>query len=119
MRGFLGSFAKIAMVAVLAAAGAQAQSRAPKGPIRPLTASRADEPKYGQLDSSEELFAVMAAINAGGFNAEIDSTLNHALRKTLRDHFSQQKLASIDAFKRYVRDHKSRNPALELSQYIS
>jgi hypothetical protein len=119
----LRGFAKIAVAAALVAAGIYAQSRtqgkAPKGPIRPLTASRADEPKYQQLDSSEALFAVMAAINAAGFDNEADSPTNHPLRKAIRDHFAQQNLPVMPALKRYVRDHKPRNPALELSQYIS
>jgi predicted negative regulator of RcsB-dependent stress response len=78
-----------------------------------------DSEQLGQLDSSEALFAVMAAITAGGYNAESESPTNHPIRKQLRDYFAGQTLPSIDALRRYVRDHKPRNPALELNQYIS
>jgi tetratricopeptide (TPR) repeat protein len=75
--------------------------------------------QLGQLDSSETLFTVMAAITAGGYDAEADSPTNHPLRGALRAHFAARTLPSIDALRRYVRDHKPRNPVQELSQYVS
>jgi tetratricopeptide (TPR) repeat protein len=68
-----------------------------------------------QLDASPSLFAVLAAVNAAGYDDEIESPSNHPLRKALRDYLAGQNLASLAALKRYVRDHNPRN----LSQYIS
>ena len=72
-----------------------------------------------QLDVSEPLFVVMAALTAGGYETDADSPTNHPLRKALREHFKARRLDSIDALRRFVRDHHARNPAGELSQYIS
>lgn len=72
-----------------------------------------------QLDASESIFTVLAAINAGGYDAEIDSLSNNPLRKTIRDRIAAQKLDSVLELKRFVRDHKLKDPADDLSQYIS
>jgi tetratricopeptide (TPR) repeat protein len=98
-------------LALLIAVSAWAQVRPPQ------RAPKAEE--LGQLDSSEALFTVMAALTAGGYNLDADTPTNHKIRKALRDHFAAQKLPSVDALRRYVRDHKPKNPALELNQYIS
>src|SRR5580658_4068214 len=45
----------------------------------------AQRPQLGQLDASPTLFTVMAAVNAMGYDAQIDSTNNHPLRKAVRD----------------------------------
>src|SRR5258708_1533751 len=74
---------------------------------------------HNQLDDSEALFSVMAALTAGGFNAEADSPSNHPLRKTAREYFAKQTSPAVDTVRRYVRDHKPKNPALEFNQYLS
>ena len=73
----------------------------------------------GQLDGSKALFAVLAAANAGGFDNELDSASNHPLRKALRDHLAQQKIESVFELKRFVRDHRQKDPGADLSQYVS
>jgi tetratricopeptide (TPR) repeat protein len=72
-----------------------------------------------QLDANETLFTVLAAINAGGYDAEIDSPSNNPVRKAIRDHLAAQKLTSVFDLKRFVRDHKQADPSADLSQYIS
>jgi len=84
-------------------------------PAMPQLRARVPEPQ-GQLDSSESLFAVMAAINAAGFDAEIDSPANHPLRKAAREYIAQQNPESLAALRRFVRDHHQKD---DLSQYIS
>lgn len=74
---------------------------------------------YGQLDSDPTLFAVMAAINAAGYDADVDSPNNHGLRKAVRDHLAGLDLPSLPALRRYVRDHRKDDPVADLSQYIS
>ncbi len=73
----------------------------------------------GQLDSSESIFAVMVAINAAGYDADADSPTNHPLRKQIRDYFKDKDLKSLDALRRFVNRHRSKNPRADLSQYIS
>ncbi len=72
-----------------------------------------------QLDGNETLFTVLAAINAAGYDAEIDSPSNNPVRKAIRDHLAAQKLNSVFELKRFVRDHKLADPSADLSQYIS
>jgi tetratricopeptide (TPR) repeat protein len=72
-----------------------------------------------QLDGNEALFTVMAAINAAGYDTEIDSPSNNPLRRTIRQQLAGQKLESVFELKRFVRDHKQADPAADLSQYIS
>jgi tetratricopeptide (TPR) repeat protein len=84
-------------------------------PATPQLRARMEQPQ-GQLDSSESLFAVLASINAAGFDAEIDSASNHPLRKAVREYIASQKPASLEALRRFVRDHHQKD---DLSQYIS
>jgi tetratricopeptide (TPR) repeat protein len=72
-----------------------------------------------QLDGNEALFTVMAAINAAGYDTEIDSPSNNPLRRAIRQQLAGQKLESVFELKRFVRDHKQADPAADLSQYIS
>ena len=44
----------------------------------------------GQLDGSEALFTVLAAINAAGYDADLDSNANSPVRKQVRDAHRQQ-----------------------------
>jgi len=71
------------------------------------------------LDGNPTLFAVLAAINAAGYDTEIDSPTNNPLRKSLRDHLATRNIPSLPALRRYVRDHHLPNPTDDLGQYIS
>ena len=74
---------------------------------------------YNQLDSSETLFYVLAAINAAGYDEQADSSTNNPLRARVRETLAQRNLQSLAPLRRFVRDHKPRNASAELSQYIS
>jgi len=67
----------------------------------------------GQLDGSKTLFAVLAAINAAGYDANLDSNANSPVRKQVRDAIAQKHLASVEALKKFVADHrrKTRMPS--------
>jgi tetratricopeptide (TPR) repeat protein len=85
----------------------------------PVSAQVLSQQTGGQLDGSEAIFTVMCAIQAGGFDQEINSPTNHQIRKALRDDLAKKDLDVVRALKRFVRDHKPKDPALELNQYIS
>ena len=72
-----------------------------------------------QLDSSPALFSVLAAINAAGFDAEIDSRANHPLREAMRKHLLARNLGTLPELKRFLAAHKQPNPTADLSQYVS
>ena len=73
---------------------------------------------YNQLDGSEALFTVLAALNAAGYDANLDSTANSPVRKQVRDAIASQHL-DLSALKKFISDHHQEDPEAELSQYIS
>ncbi len=72
-----------------------------------------------QLDGSQTLFTVLAAINAAGYDADLDSAANAPIRKQVRDSIAAKHLDSADALKKFFDAHRQANPDAELSQYIS
>jgi TolA-binding protein len=80
------------------------------------TAPRAPE---NQLDGSQTLFTVLAAINAVGYDADLDSAANATLRKQVRDILATKHLDSVEALKKFFEAHRQTSADAELSQYIS
>ncbi len=76
-------------------------------------------PAENQLDGSQTLFTVLAAINAAGYDADLDSDANFPIRKQVRDLIAQKHLDSVDALKKFFEAHRQATPEAELSQYIS
>jgi tetratricopeptide (TPR) repeat protein len=72
-----------------------------------------------QLDVDPRLFSVIAAVNAAGYDAEIDSPNNHPLRQAVRDYVAKKNPSVLPELRRFFAEHKQQNPAQELSQYIS
>jgi tetratricopeptide (TPR) repeat protein len=104
-------------ISISAVALAQSQSRAPEG----------------QLDGSQNLFTVLAAINAAGYDAGIESADSCWLplgtgdksrclpqvRQQIRESIASKHLQSVDALKKFFDAHRQANADAELSQYIS
>src|SRR5207249_4970415 len=63
--------------------------------------ARAAAPTPGQLDASPTLFTVMAALNATGYDAEIDSSNNHPLRQAIRAEIAKKDIRSLPALKAF------------------
>jgi len=104
------------LAAALPALQAQSKAQAqPKPPIRRTTGNDTQN----QLDSNEALFTVLAAINAAGYDDQIDAASTHVYRHTLRTQLAARNLDSVFQLKRFFRDHKLANPNAELSRYIS
>jgi tetratricopeptide (TPR) repeat protein len=82
------------------------------------TASAATTPP-GQLDASETLFTVMAAINAAGYSADLSSTNNHPLRDAIRGELAKRNIPSLPAIREFFDKHRKKNDTLELGQYVS
>lgn len=81
--------------------------------------AQAPQSSANQLDGSPAIFAVMCAIHAAGYNTEIDSPTNHQMRKALSEDLAKRDLQSLPPLRRFVRDHKPKDPSQEFSQYIS
>jgi len=81
--------------------------------------ARAEQPAPGQLDASQTLFTVMAALNAAGFDAGLDAPHGHRLRKEVREELASRPIPSLAAIKQFVAAHRQPDATAELSQYIS
>jgi len=80
---------------------------------------RAAPAQQGQLDASPTLFTVMAAINAAGYDADLDSPNNSPLRKAVRAELAKREIPSLPRIKEFFVIHRKTNPADNLGQYIS
>jgi hypothetical protein len=72
-----------------------------------------------QLGASENLFAVLATINAAGYDEGLSLPDNSPLRRQLRDDIAKRNIAVLPELARYYRKHMLRNGVQDLSQYIS
>lgn len=77
------------------------------------------QPPQGQLDTSPALFAVLAAINAAGYDAELNSTANSPLRQMVRDAIASKKIECLEELKHFFAQHRQRDWNGELNQYVS
>jgi tetratricopeptide (TPR) repeat protein len=75
--------------------------------------------EHGQLDGSPTLFTVFAAINVGGYDADLASAANHPLREQVRKVIQARKPAVLDDLRYLYRKYKQKDPAADLSQYVS
>lgn len=73
----------------------------------------------GQLDANQTLFTILAAANAAGYDADINSPTNGPVRKAVREYLSQQILTTLPEIQRLLREHRPKDSSAELSQYIS
>jgi tetratricopeptide (TPR) repeat protein len=106
----------VAFIAFLSAALLWAQPQ-PQPKIQPQKGQ--PQAQEGQLDGSEALFTVLAAINAAGYDTNLDSNANSPVRQRVRDALASKHLDSVDALKKFIAQHHQENPEAELSQYIS
>lgn len=82
-------------------------------------AAQATAPERGQLDASPTLFAVMAAINAAGYDADAASPNNSPLRETIRKELAGKQIPSLPALRNFYVEHRQSDATADLSQYIS
>jgi tetratricopeptide (TPR) repeat protein len=72
-----------------------------------------------QLSYSENLFAVLAAANAAGYDEGLNLPDNNPLRQELRDYLARQNIPVLPELKTFYRKHMAKNGVQDLSQYIS
>ncbi len=75
--------------------------------------------QHGTVDAHEALFTVMAAINAAGYDAQLDSPTNHPVRRRIREQVKAKRLPSVEKIRKFYEDHTLGDWTAELSQYIS
>lgn len=72
-----------------------------------------------QLGADENLFAVLAAANAAGYDEGLSLPDNSPLRQQLREYLSKQNIEVLPALRKYYRKHMLKNGVQDLSEYIS
>jgi tetratricopeptide (TPR) repeat protein len=77
------------------------------------------QPQEGQLDGSQTLFTVLAAINAARYDPGVDSNANSPVRNQVREIIAQKNLQSVEALKKFLADHHLEDPEADVNQYIS
>ena len=81
--------------------------------------ARAAAPETGQLDASPTLFTVLAALNAAGYDSDLDSPNNHPLRQAIRAEIARKNVPSLPALKALFAKNRKRDATQDLAQYIS
>jgi predicted negative regulator of RcsB-dependent stress response len=97
--------------------------------VNPLCAQqRPAKAETGSLPNAENgfstsitMFATLAAINAAGYDAGMDSPLNehYKVRSELREILAKKKIPCLSELKAFYKEHKKPTEAGDLSQYIS
>ena len=74
-----------------------------------------------QFSISQTLFSTLAAINAAGYDAGMDSPLNerYKVRTQVRDALASRKIGCLPELKAFYQEHKKASDTADLSQYIS
>jgi tetratricopeptide (TPR) repeat protein len=72
-----------------------------------------------QLGENQNLFAVLAAANAAGYDEGIALPDNSQLRRQVRDYLAKQNIPILPELKTYYRKHMLKNGVQDLSEYIS
>lgn len=72
-----------------------------------------------RLDSSENMFAVLAAINMAGYDADLTSPNNSPLRAEVRRVLGTQSIPVLEEIRLYYKHHQRYNTTEDLSQYVS
>ncbi|MEO7649655.1 MAG: hypothetical protein ABIZ80_04255, partial [Bryobacteraceae bacterium] len=75
--------------------------------------------EQGQLDGSPSLFTVLAAMNATGYDADLESPVGSPLRQAIRKELAARSIPSLPDLKRFFDAHRHKDPSADLSQYIS
>lgn len=73
----------------------------------------------GQLDSDITLFAVLAAVNVGGYDAGLRSASASPARAQLRADLTDFRGPSLELLRNFYQQHKQPDPVQDIGQYIS
>ncbi|MEQ1886712.1 MAG: tetratricopeptide repeat protein [Bryobacteraceae bacterium] len=111
---------RYALIAMLVLGSLPVLPQVPAAPSRSAVKRQAPG-EQNQIDSSEALFTVLAAINVAGYDDQVDAVSTHPFRHTLRTQLlaAASKLDSAWELRRFYRDHALKDPKAELSRYIS
>jgi len=72
-----------------------------------------------ELDANQNVFIVLAAINAAGYDEGVTLPDNSPLRAQLRDYIAKQNIPVLAELQRYYKKHLKKNSTQDLAEYIS
>ena len=75
--------------------------------------------EQGQLDSDITLFTVLAALNAAGYDAGLDSASTPPVRRALREDLKSLPAPVVELLRGYYQQHQLSDPVQDLSQWVS
>ena len=61
--------------------------------------------EQNRLDANENVFTVMAALNAAGYDVDLDSSQNSPLRKQVREYLASRKLTVVPELQEFYKSH--------------
>jgi hypothetical protein len=71
------------------------------------------------VDTSPQLFAVMCALHAAGYEADVGAAGIHPLRVRLRSELLKLQGPATEKLRSFYREHQLSDPAANLSRYVS
>jgi tetratricopeptide (TPR) repeat protein len=84
------------------------------------TPGRADSEGNVILEPNEQLFCILAAVNAAGYDAGIAYSAPSDTRQVVREYLQAQNAPILPQLKKFYADHQIKDdPAKDLGQYIS
>lgn len=72
-----------------------------------------------QLVADPRMFAVMAAINAGGYDDGLNAALDNPVRNAVREDLQSLDAGMAARLRTFYAEHRQADPELNLSQYVS
>ncbi|MDQ2713160.1 MAG: hypothetical protein M3Y24_13195, partial [Acidobacteriota bacterium] len=114
MTRFIAALPLSMVLALTPAAAAWPQIAAPPAGAR-------SQPAENGFSFSSTMFSTLAAINAAGYDAGLDSPLNERfkVRTEIREALAKRQILCLAELKDFYRRHKKATDTADLSQYIS
>src|SRR5712671_6523856 len=113
----MASFTRLAMIALsmLAASVAIAQTAPPQNKKAEAPAQK-EARRAVAVETRQQLFATLCALDAAGFDSNVDSTSQSAGRAQLRERMRALQGPSVEALRKYYQEHalKSAHALAEL-----
>ncbi len=110
-------FLLLLVLAVFLPLAAYPQQPPPKAAQQP----RAPEPQQGAInvERSPQLFAVLCALYAAGFESDVALLNPHPLHQRLRQEMALLQGPAVETLRTFFRQHRTADPAVTLSRYVS
>lgn len=83
------------------------------------SATLAQEPSNVSLDSNEQIFSVLAALNAAGYDTGLGAATGDKTRDEVRAKLAKKDIAVLPELKKFYEEHRIADSGTDLGQYVS